>query len=58
VIEDVKKTTKDPADSALVYFAGIEPGGTATAKTRIENWTELDDEFIAIARPLNGKVAK
>jgi hypothetical protein len=58
VIEDVKKTTKDPADSALVYFASIEPGGTATAKTRIENWTELDDEFIAIARPLNGKVAK
>jgi hypothetical protein len=58
VIEDVKKTTKDPDDSALVYFASIDPGASVTAKTRIENWTELEDEFIAIARPLNGKVSK
>jgi hypothetical protein len=58
VVSDIKKTTKDPDDSALVYFASIEPGASATVKTKIVNWTGTDDEFIAIARPINGRVAK
>ncbi|MBY0588670.1 hypothetical protein K2X85_15970 [bacterium] len=58
VITDIEKNTKDPEDSALVYFASLEPGASATVKTKIENWTGSDDEVSAIARAINGRAAK